>query len=850
MKGTSPLLRNTSIDIVAPGRAAPFRRVVIFAIANEWWPCSRSGCTLGPPRTSMQSSYGVLGLTLALLLASAAALFNAFGKEGRMSPPDALSGTSASRRVSFAGAVSRTWGKDNRVASSSKGARPILDVASSSEGGRPRPDVCRLPLGFKRPLFGVLTTIFDVAEAARSFVAAAPNSSLVVIGDRKGPSSYNVSGGAGVLFYSDKDQDDPGKMGAFVDFAALMPYNSFSRKNLGYLKAIELGACLIWDFDDDNVLTVPDLWAAYAKATHPGVPHTNLDGLFGLRVRDGTKASTAPRSLNPYAVLGPSSRLWPRGFPPEHISSRRANMEPELVRLSPQAAQRIAVVQSAADGDPDVDAMYRLSQPSPKASFASSINVAYVSRPFYAPYNAQATLHTSIAFWALYLPISVHGRVSDIWRSYIAQAIFHVCGFVVGFAKPWVRHDRTAHDFVGDMRAESDLYDLSARLIEYLGEWSDEQAALLKRGDGFGNPLQMLEDIYIRLYERKVLEKSDVIGVQSWIRALSAVGYVPPDDICRPADWVASPQSAPFMPDVAASVHINHGHLQAVAPWNALYASAFGGNVFYHVQWEFGQTRTCRAMTANIECSHSFAHARQGDRAHVTMASDLAHPFFSPSSKHYLWQHDDMVLDFGRLLKALDEKQHCIGHCDSFFNLSALAPIGSPRMRRLWWWTEVNRNLAHMYVQQVPDLFRPGSACSTSPKGPNNTSDTQTLLSNSMLYAGAPWDFLFLNLQESCKPLVKTFVDALEKSASLGLHFEVALPTAALCSVPESRRLPVSVASSYKRDYRNNATRYFELYNPAKHDGLHPLKLGDERGVVAHLLMRDRFWRAALAAPL
>lgn len=38
----------------------------------------------------------------------------------------------------------------------------------------------------------------------------------------------------------------------------------------------------------------------------------------------------------------------------------------------------------------------------------------------FAPYNAQATLHMHSALWTLLLPVTVHGRVSDIWRSYCA----------------------------------------------------------------------------------------------------------------------------------------------------------------------------------------------------------------------------------------------------------------------------------------------------------------------------------------------------------------------------------------------------------------------------------------------
>jgi hypothetical protein len=49
------------------------------------------------------------------------------------------------------------------------------------------------------------------------------------------------------------------------------------------------------------------------------------------------------------------------------------------------------------------------------------------------PYNAQATLHYYDSFWALFLPVSIAGRVSDIWRSFVGQAFFKHLGLSVGF---------------------------------------------------------------------------------------------------------------------------------------------------------------------------------------------------------------------------------------------------------------------------------------------------------------------------------------------------------------------------------------------------------------------------------
>ena len=41
---------------------------------------------------------------------------------------------------------------------------------------------------------------------------------------------------------------------AVMPFAKMLPWNSFGRKNLGYLYAIAHGAQVIFDFDDDNLL--------------------------------------------------------------------------------------------------------------------------------------------------------------------------------------------------------------------------------------------------------------------------------------------------------------------------------------------------------------------------------------------------------------------------------------------------------------------------------------------------------------------------------------------------------------------------------------------------------------------
>ena len=74
------------------------------------------------------------------------------------------------------------------------------------------------------------------------------------------------------------------------------------------------------------------------------------------------------------------------------------------------------------------------------------------------PYNTQATLIFPSGFWSLYLPVTVAGRVSDIWRSLFSQALFKRIGVDLGFLpRPIVVLDLNPHSYEADFDAEIDL---------------------------------------------------------------------------------------------------------------------------------------------------------------------------------------------------------------------------------------------------------------------------------------------------------------------------------------------------------------------------------------------------------
>ena len=193
--------------------------------------------------------------------------------------------------------------------------------------------------------------------------------------------------------------------------------------------------------------------------------------------------------------------MWPRGYPLSLINSNASyewRVPPEQIELG--------AIQSMANHDPDVDALYRLapraSQPLPYSFYATK-QPQVVGAAVYAPFNAQACVFTRRALWAMYLPTTVHGRVSDIWRSYVAQRIFWTIGLRLAFHKPWVTQVRNSHDYLSDYMSERPLYETSEELLRVLQEWSPPLAGRRQHADehGLAEVPRLLEDLYINLYE-------------------------------------------------------------------------------------------------------------------------------------------------------------------------------------------------------------------------------------------------------------------------------------------------------------------------------------------------------------
>ncbi len=334
--------------------------------------------------------------------------------------------------------------------------------------------------------WAVLTTINSETEAVRK-AAGLRGWCVVVVADRIGPKTYTERDN--VVFLHENDQRFMEKTSSFV---AKLPWRHFGRKNVGYLYAITQGAEIIFDFDDDNELIKNPL--SMMKPKHLCTPDRSF------------------LSFNPYSALNSSvSAPWPRGLPLEEYHNQKIS---RACFSENNFSHKAAIYQSAANHDPDVDAVYRLTREIP-FDFENDSKAIEVPLRVFVPYNAQANIHTRAAMWALFLPVTVEGRVSDIWRGYISQRLMWDQGLGLIYTSPVVQQQRNAHNYLADFQAEQDLYHRSGVLLRFLKSWTCTK----------GMPSCMIT-LWIDLYERGYIELLDVELVKDWITELQKLGYV------------------------------------------------------------------------------------------------------------------------------------------------------------------------------------------------------------------------------------------------------------------------------------------------------------------------------------
>lgn len=297
---------------------------------------------------------------------------------------------------------------------------------------------------------------------------------FLVIGDRKSPPGFRLEGAT----YFDLEQQHA----RFGTFSRALPVGHYARKNLGYLAALESGCDWLVETDDDNF--------PYADFLRPPLARV-----------PARRVTANERWVNAYRHFEPTLPVWPRGFPLEALAHEESPS-------SPGPEVEAALVQGLADDNPDVDAVYRLTRPLP-VRFAQAPPLA-LARGQWCPFNSQNTWCRRDLAHLLYLPSHCSFRMTDIWRSFVAQRCLWQRGLGVVFVAPTVRQERNEHNLLRDFADE---------VPGYLN--NDRIASILDRCELRGEPAADLVACYEVLVRENVIPAVELPLVRNWVAEVS-----------------------------------------------------------------------------------------------------------------------------------------------------------------------------------------------------------------------------------------------------------------------------------------------------------------------------------------
>lgn len=318
-----------------------------------------------------------------------------------------------------------------------------------------------------------------------------------------------------------------------------LPYNSYVRKSVGYLFAIQHGAKKIFDADDRGEVIGDDLGR-----------HFDLD-LVGEGARREPILQYSHENpnrtvVNPYIHFGQRS-VWPRGLPLENVGEISHEEFYTEIFNGKQFIQ-----QGLSNGLPDVDSVFYFTRKSELEAFDIRFDeeAPKVALPqgMMVPVNSFNTIFHASAFWALMLPVSVSRMASDVLRGYWAQRIlWEIGGFVVVYPPTIHRFDRIEAYPFSD---EKDLHVNVGRLIKFLVSWRSSKTTLFEK----------ILHLSYNMAEEGFWTGQDVKFTADWLQDLLAVGYQQPRlmalELDRPRATIGHGDRTEFIPRKLPSVHL------------------------------------------------------------------------------------------------------------------------------------------------------------------------------------------------------------------------------------------------------------------------------------------------------
>jgi STELLO glycosyltransferases len=334
-----------------------------------------------------------------------------------------------------------------------------------------------------KSLTGIVTTIQEPTPSVRCLVEAIDriDGALLVIGDAKGPTRFDVPRSE---FFSLEDQ-----LRLPFTLAPLLPVGHYARKNLGYLISFSRRARLLYETDDDNAPN--DAWRIRT-------------------LRTDAQKLTQRTWANVYRLFR-NDLIWPRGFPLDLVNNP-STFAHDI--QAPLESFECPIQQGLADSSPDVDAVWRLLLGG-EFIFPPSQSV-WLPPGTWCPFNSQSTWWWPVAYPLMYLPSHCSFRMTDIWRSFIAQRCLWELGRGLVFHPPEVIQERNVHNLMRDFEQEVPGYLQNQQIARTLTD--------LSLTSGAGALADNLMSCYEAMVAKGIIPALELPLVKAWLDDLDSLG--------------------------------------------------------------------------------------------------------------------------------------------------------------------------------------------------------------------------------------------------------------------------------------------------------------------------------------
>lgn len=485
----------------------------------------------------------------------------------------------------------------------------------------------------------IVVSVSDYPSTSLESLVRIKGWQVLAVGNSRTPKDWNLRG---AIFLSLELQADLGFQ--VVDY---LPYDSYFRKNVGYLFAIQHGARRIFDADDRGEVIGGNIRK-----------HFDLDlrneKTRKERILQYTNKKSNRTVVNPYVHFGQRS-VWPRGLPLENVGE--VNHE-EFYQEVSGGMQYIQ--QGICNGLPDVDSIFYSSRKTSSESFDIRFDElapkVAAAQGIMVPVNSFNTLFHYDAFWGLMLPVSVSSMASDIMRGYWAQRLlWEIGGLVVVYPPTVHRNDKLeAYPFM----EEKDLHINVGQLISFLTSWRSEKNSFYEK----------VLDLSFSIAEKGFWNENDVKLAAAWIQDLISVGYQQPSQeaikLNRKRAKLYKGRRKEFIPTKLPSMHLGVKESETVnyeignlIRWrrsfgNVVLVMFVSGDVQHTaLEWRLLYGRVFKTVV--ILSSHADADlaVAEGDIGQLYKYLPKIFKRFD-KAEGFIFLHDTTVLNYWNLLEA------------------------------------------------------------------------------------------------------------------------------------------------------------------------------------------------------